>query len=209
MMKRQFLMVSAIAVLLFATGCRWETTKTALKKGDVLKSSIDSFEKNRQKLSDKVISSLEEAGQELASENPDLPKASKDFEKEWTSIQNRYSKLKEDFEKVGLSSEEYFQQLDDLSNEIQNENLKQEELAKNQELRKTWNTTYQKAASSVGRIDEVLQSGNDFHRVLVASSIRQKLEQNVDELNKIAAQAKELLADLEVFTEEGRKLVEG
>ena len=45
--------------------------------------------------------------------------------------------------------------------------------------------------------------------VLVASSIRQKLEQNVAELENIAQQAKVLLADLEEFTIAGRALVEG
>lgn len=208
-MRRSQLFTWTIACLLLVSACKWETTKTALKKGDVLKSSLESFEKNRQKLSDKVITSLEDAEKELTSENPDLPKASKDFEKEWTSIQGRYGKLKDDFAKVGASSEAYFLQLDQLSSEINNESLRNEELAKNQDLRKTWDATYQKAGISIQKIETVLESGNDFHRVLVASSIRQKLEQNVVELERIASQAKELLADLEVFTEEGRKLVEG
>ncbi|MCR9286443.1 MAG: hypothetical protein NXI23_03530 [Bacteroidetes bacterium] len=54
-----------------------------------------------------------------------------------------------------------------------------------------------------------MEAGNDFHMVLVASSIRQKLEQNVEELNVIAEQAKNLLGDLEAFTLAGRELVEG
>ena len=64
-------------------------------------------------------------------------------------------------------------------------------------------------SSNSFKITEVLKSGNDFHMVLVASSIRQKLEQNVDELKIIATQAKTLLADLEAFTMAGRELVEG
>ncbi|MEM9849982.1 MAG: hypothetical protein AAF847_18980, partial [Bacteroidota bacterium] len=140
---------------------------------------------------------------------PDLPKVSKDFEKEWTSIQNRYDKLKKDFDKVGESSAAYFGQLNELSGNIGNETLRKEELAKNKSLRQKWDKTYQEAAVNIDKVTTVLEEGNDFHMVLVASSIRQKLEQNVGELSRIAEQAKALLSDLEVFTEEGRKLVEG
>ncbi len=209
MLKRILIVAMSVTVALSVSGCRWETTKTAIKHGDVLKSSIESFEKNRQKLSEKVVKSLETAGKELASENPNLEDTSKDFEKEWTGIQKRYDKLKDDFAKVGESSDNYFNQLEELSSGINNETLRKEELAKNKELEQRWQKTYQQAAINIEKVTAVLESGNDFHRVLVASSIRQKLDQNVEELNRIAVQAKELLADLESFTEEGRKLVQG
>ncbi|MEM9849642.1 MAG: hypothetical protein AAF847_17265 [Bacteroidota bacterium] len=209
MQLKSFFGILGLVLLLSSTSCRWETTKTAVKHGDVLKSSIESFEKNRQKLSSNVIESLEEAEEALTSESPDLPKVSKDFEKEWTSIQNRYDKLKKDFDKVGESSAAYFGQLNELSNNIGNETLRKEELAKNKSLRQKWDKTYQEAAVNIDKVTTVLEEGNDFHMVLVASSIRQKLEQNVGELSRIAEQAKALLSDLEVFTEEGRKLVEG
>lgn len=198
-----------LGALVLPTSCKWQTTKTAIKHGDVLKSSIEDFEKNRQKLSESLIENLEKAGSELAAENPNLQKVSKDFEKEWSDIQARYKKLKDDFEKVGESSTAYFQQLNELSGQIRNEALKTEELAKNKELEARWNTTYQEASVNVEKVTTVLEAGHDFHMVLVASSIRQKLEQNVEELNRIAVQAKELLADLESFTQEGRKLVQG
>lgn len=180
-----------------------------MKRGEALKSSINSFENNRQKLSKNVIESLEEAEEALTSDEPDLTKISKDWEKEWKSIQSRYDKLRKDFERVGANSEDYFLQLDDLSQGINDDNLRKQELDKNKELKQRWLKTYQEAAVSVTKVTEVLKSGNDFHRVLVASSIRQKLEQNVDELKVIADQAKALLSDLEAFTEAGRELVEG
>lgn len=198
-----------LSFVVLVSSCDWKTTKNAMKHGEVLKSSIESFEKNRQKLSTSLVEGLEEAEKELSSENPDLPKVSKDFEKEWTSIQKRYNKLKGDFEKVGKSSEAYFSKLDELSNNITKESLRNEELAKNQQLRTKWEKSYKEASVSVEKVTTVLEAGNDFHMVLVASSIRQKLEQNVDELNVIAEQAKSLLGDLEAFTLAGRELVEG
>jgi len=81
-MKNTFLFLAI--VLLIAPACKWKNTKSALKHGEALKSSIESFEKNRQKLSAKLVTSLEDAQVELTSEKPDLVEVSKDFEKEWT-----------------------------------------------------------------------------------------------------------------------------
>lgn len=208
-MKRPVILCLCMTALIFLSSCKWKTTKSALKHGEVLKSSIDSFEKNRQKLSTNLVASLEEAEEALSEESPNLPEVSKDFEKDWTSIQNRYNKLKNDFAKVGESSNNYFSELDELSNNITNESLRNQELAKNRELKVTWDRSFKEAEVSINKITTVLESGNDFHMVLVASSIRQKLEQNVDELQVISQQAKTLLQDLEAFTQAGRDLVEG
>ena len=127
---------------------------------------------------------------------------------DWNVLSDRKG-FKSDFEKVGTTSEAYFAKLDELVNNINKESLRNTELAKNDVLRQKWDKSYQEAAVSIEKVTQVLEAGNDFHMVLVASSIRQKLEQNVGELNLIAAQAKELLGDLEAFTMAGRELVEG
>ena len=201
-----FLLLAAVVIL---PACKKNTTKNAMKHGERLKASINAFEDNRQKLSVKLVSSLETAEQKLTEEDPDLPKVSRDFEKEWTSIQKRYKGFKSDFDKVGTTSADYFAKLDELVNNINKESLRNQELAKNDILRQKWDKSYNEAKVSIEKVTQVLEAGNDFHMVLVASSIRQKLEQNVGELNLIAAQAKELLADLEAFTMAGRELVEG
>jgi len=201
--------VLIVILLIGRYTCRTKTTRSALQQGDKLKASIESFEKNRSKLSEKVIESLQEAEEGLTEEDPNLAKVSKDFESEWTGIQNRYRKLKNDFAEVGQSSEDYFNKLAELSGSISDEQLRQQEMAKNEELEMRWQSTYQKAAINIEKVEAVLESGHDFHMVLVASSIRQKLEQNVEELNRIATQAQELLNELETFTQAGRQLVEG
>ena len=198
-----------LSLLVVLSACRWKVTKQSLKHGDVLKSNVEGFEKNRLKLSEKVITSIETAERDLRKEGADLGKISKDWEKEWTQINNRYDKLKLDFENVGSSSQNYFDQLEELSTAISDQLLRNDELGKNRTLRSKWEKSYKEAAVSVVKITEVLNSGKDFHMVLVASSIRQKLESNVDELKVISARAKVLLSDLETFTEAGRQLVEG
>ena len=76
------------------------------------------------------MKSLEEAREDLTSENPELPKISKDWEVEWTKVQNRYKKLSDDFEKTGANSIAYFDRLDELSSSINNVELRKGELAK-------------------------------------------------------------------------------
>ncbi len=197
-----------IAVSLFVS-CGSRVTNKALKTGDRLKSAIEDFEDNRQKLSSKMVAGIEEAEGSLTAEDPDMPEIAKDWEKEWRRITSSYDKMRKDFEDVGKRSEDYFGQLDELSNNINNESLRKEELQKNRELRSKWQVSYDKAAASVAKIEDVMKQGNDFHMVLVASSIRQKIEQNVADLNNIATQAKIILSDLESFTQAGRELVEG
>ncbi len=206
---KQISLFLALSLVLILSSCRTRTTNNALKRGEKLKSSINSFEKNRKKLSTKVVSSLQEAKESLTAENPDLPEVSKDFEKQWRSIMKRYNKMKGNFEDIGTNSRKYFEELDKLSSNIHNEKLRNEELAKNKQLETKWQKIYKEAEVSVNKVTGVLESGNDFHMVLVASSIRQKLEQNVAELTNIAEQAKALLSELEVFTQQGRELVEG
>lgn len=201
------IMVCLIGVMILSS-CRTRTTKSAMKNAEVLKSNLDSFDKNRMKLSANLVESLEEAGESLLAENPDIPEVSKDFEKEWRSIMNRYEKLKKNFSDIGDSSQAYFDELNSLSSSINNAELRSSELAANKELQVKWDKTYQEADIAINKVTKVLEDGNDFHMVLVASSIRQKLEQNVEDLNNMSEQAKVLLADLQVFSEKGREIVE-
>ena len=203
-----FFLVCLIGLVIFSS-CRTRTTRSAIKNADVLKSNLDSFDKNRLKLSTNLVESLEEAGDALLAENPNIPEVSKDFEKEWRAIMNRYDKLKKDFNNIGENSNKFFEELNGFSSAINNADLRASELAANKELEVKWKKTYQEADKAINKVTTVLENGNDFHMVLVASSIRQKLEQNVEELKNMSEQAKVLLADLEVFTEEGRKIVDG
>jgi hypothetical protein len=208
-MRLKVLALSVLVLVVGLAGCRGKVTKKAVKKGEVLKSSIESFEKNRSKFASKVTASIENANQALAEENPNPEEISRDFEAEWKDIQKRYNKMKKDFEDVGSSSTTFFNQLNDLAEGINNEDIKQSEIDKNAELLKKWEVHYTEAASSIENVQQVLEDGNDFHRVLVLSSVRQKLESNVEELQKISEKATELLKDLEDFTNAGRELVEG
>ena len=204
----QLLSIGLMLIAILALGsCRGKMTKKAMKKGDVFKASIEDFEKNRLKFSSQVSETIGDANEALAEENPDTEEISGDFEKEWSGIQKRYKKMKGDFDDVGKSSTSYFDHLDELANGINREDLRNSELKKNGELKVIWEKQYAEAAESIAKVDKVLEEGNDFHRVLLLSSVRDKIQKNIDNLNELSEQAETLLSDLEAFTDAGRKLV--
>lgn len=203
----QLFTVSLLILSVFFLGsCRGKMTKKAVKKGDIFKASIEDFEKNRQKFAVQVSETIGEANQALAVEEPNTEEISTDFEKEWNKIQSRYKKMKKDFEDVRNSSNAYFEHLDELANGISREDLRNSELKKNQELKDVWIRQYDEAEKSIQAVDQVLVEGNDFHRVLLLSSVRDKIQRNIDNLNELSKQADSLLKDLEAFTEAGREL---
>jgi F0F1-type ATP synthase membrane subunit b/b' len=203
----QLLSISLMLFAILALGsCGGKMTKKAVKKGDVFKASIEDFEKNRQKFAVQVSETIEDANEALADEEPNTEDISTDFEKEWNKIQTRYKKMKKDFEDVRNSSNAYFEHLDELANGINNEKMRTTELKKNTELQIVWEKQYVEAEKSIQAVDQVLIEGNDFHRVLLLSSVRDKIQQNIDNLNDLSKQADSLLKDLEAFTEAGREL---
>lgn len=205
---KQLLSIGLMLIAILALGsCKGKMTKKAMKKGDVFKASIEDFEKNRQKFSSQVSQTIGEANESLSEENPNTEAIASDFEKEWNEIQKRYKKMKNDFDDVGKSSNAYFEHLNELAMKINREDLRQPELVKNKELLAVWQVQYAEAAKSIEAVDKVLLEGNDFHIVLVLSSVRDKIQKNIDNLNQLSAQAETLLKDLEAFTDAGRNLV--
>ncbi len=203
----QLLSISLMLFAILALGsCGGKMTKKAVQTGDVFKVSIEDFEKNRQKFAVQVSETIEDANEALADKEPNTEEISTDFEKEWNKIQTRYKKMKKAFEDVRNSSNAYFEHLDELANGINNEKMRTTELKKNTELQIVWEKQYVEAEKSIQAVDQVLIEGNDFHRVLLLSSVRDKIQQNIDNLNDLSKQADSLLKDLEAFTEAGREL---
>ena len=206
---RLFFQITVLVLLTgFIASCGSDT-KRSLKKGTKFKAAIEDFEDNRQKFSSSVTTSIEETNKKLSEEDADLPEVARDWEKEWKSVEKRYKKMMDDFNDVEKTSTGYFEELDEIVSGINNEQTRNAQLKENEALKQKWLVSYQKAQASIEKVNGVLKDGNDFHRVLVASSMRQKLKDKVDELNDIAERAKDLLADLEEFSKEGKKLVEG
>lgn len=207
--RRLFIVaILGIAIVGGLTNCESSMTKKALNYGDNLKDAIENFEETRKDISNQVVKSVDNTSNKLSEENPDLPEVAIDWESQWQSIQRKFETMQEEFSDVGNKSEDYFQQLEELSSGIEDETIKHAELQKNKELKNNWTKEYVEASNKIQELREILIEGNDFQRVLIASSIRQKIESNISELKSISKRAKSLMRELEKFTIEGKKLVD-
>jgi hypothetical protein len=181
--------------------------KEAMAYSDELKTSIEDFEKSRVDFSKEVTQTLTSTNAQLSQSSPDLPQIAIDWEENWKRVTGEFKTIETDFINVGKASEEYFKKLDEQSNGLKDSSLRESELKKNQELKDRWVKNYQNAAELIGRLRGVLTEGSDFQRILIAASMRQKIESNLVELQSIANRALSLLQELERFSVEGKRLL--
>lgn len=202
------IIINVLLVLAFLTySCNETFTEKNIVYADNLKNAIDSFENSRKNVADNVAEATEETTKSLSNENPNISQVAIDWEKEWKDIIKQFNQLEKNFSLVGNSSNEYFLKLDELCNSIENENIKDSEIQKNKVLKEKYTEAYLDAASNIEKIRQILKEGGDYHKVLIASSMRQKINENIDELKQISSNAKRILSDLEKFTIEGKKLI--
>ena len=182
-------------------------TYNAIEYGDNLKNAVNNFTKSQNKFNDKIKKVVNNTNDELKKGDVDIIKVANDWESEWKDIMDKYESLQKDFKDVGNKSLEYFKELDKLANNIKNEDIKKSEIKKNLILKEKWTKNYENTSKVFDEINELLKDGNDFHNVLIASSIRQKINLNIEELKNIAFRAQDILERLNKFTEEGKKLI--
>ncbi|PID41620.1 MAG: hypothetical protein CSB48_13880 [Proteobacteria bacterium] len=188
------------------TGCYDSKTEKAFNYADDLQLAIERFEQSRTDTSREVNEITEEVIKKLAEETPDLRWVAKSWESEWRDVQGKYDKLVGDFSMVATSSRSYFNQLEQLANEIKNSTIKAPEQEKNARLKTSWTETFNQASKDIEKLSTLIKDGNDFHKVLIGASLREKLVQNIDDLKNISKRAQILLHDLEKLTIEGKKL---
>ena len=206
--KQRIISGMVIMLLLIAgTGCRQSMTEKSLNYGDNLKNAISDYEHSRQKFSQEVNESISSTNKKLEKEDPKLSEVAHDWEKRWDEVHKSFNRLQENFSEVGKSSQKYFEKLQELSSGIENDSLRRAELSKNRRLKEKWTNAYEEASKNFDKIRKVLKEGNDYQRVLVASSVRQKIEKNIAELDKISIKANKILKELKTFTIEGKKLI--
>jgi len=210
-MKKQWITWGSIglSILLLIALLRNNNTQTKkyLEYGNDLNSAIEEFEDNRQTYSAHLTGIAQQTTTDLKEGTRPVNQVAENWEVEWNRLTKQLETIKDDFEEVGHTSNEYFVNLNELAGNILDEKLKKEELRKNRELRERWTIAYQDAARSIKKIEKVMFDGNDFYNVLVASSIRQQVEGDIGELEAITVRALKLLGELEDFSNEGKKLI--
>lgn len=205
-----FNIITIIAISLSLFSCNGggkSNTQNAVEYGDDLRNAINDFENKRKNFSDKITDLVKNTDSELSKENPAVEKVAEDWEVKWKNIIAEFKIIESDFTKVGESSAVYFQRLEELSLSIKDEKIKVTEQTKNKKLKERWTETFKEAAASINKVRQILHEGNDFHKVLLAETIRGKIDKNIEALKSISKRARNILIELENFTAEGKKLV--
>lgn len=202
----------SILILVFLFACSKEKTsgEQIMAMAENLVSIIDAFEGTRIK----VIETIRQVGRDLdnfLSNTRDLNPADKAnyWEKDWKKVADEIKKLEEGFEKVQEGSEQYFAKLETLSGQIKNSDVRSSEQKKNDELRERWEQVYEKASQDMDNIREVLNEGNDFHKVLLSSAMRSKIDDNIAQMKGISRKAQKVLVKLANFTVDSKKILKG
>jgi len=206
-------------------------TEQHLTYATTLRGAIDSFEDSRNNTSEK-ISEISTKINGIINENTstqnnveqtvnisttdnysdtkiEISSLAQMWETEWIEVHNRFGNLRSDFQQIGTASESYFQELDKITEAIKDAQIKATEQEKNQKLREEWDAAYTQASSDLSALDELINRGDDFEKILQLAALRATLSENIIQLQEISTEAQNLLVELGQLTVEGRRLILG
>ncbi len=128
------------------------------------------------------------------------------WEKQWMDIHTRFDELNEHLQEINQRSSLYFQALDENNAKISNDQLRQQDFEKNQEIKKRWEIEYQKALTSMASTQQMLQQGDDFMYLLRNEVMRSTINASIPSLKQIAGQAVVLSARIRSFEQTARTI---
>lgn len=131
------------------------------------------------------------------------------WEAEWLGVHTKFKTLSERFNSIGVAADNYFQQLDDITESITDPQIKTLEQEKNRQLREKWDTVHQQAAADLAALGNLINRGDDFEKVIQLYVLRASVGEGIVQLQEISTEAQRLLKQMEQLTVEGRKLITG
>ncbi len=190
-----------------ATSYRTGMTNKVVKHADTFMNKIDKYEASRSQLYYDIDETAQRTIKSLNSKTPDFGKISKYWELEWKVVHSHYEQLEKNFTEVGMASNEYFEIIDNIANDIIDPKMKQAEFKKNQELKTNWVTANKAADKHIKSLSQVIQAGDDFQKTMLGATLRGRPEGSIDNINRILEKTRPLLNDLINLTTEGLNLV--
>ncbi|MDX2304467.1 MAG: hypothetical protein NW226_16795 [Microscillaceae bacterium] len=171
---------------------------------------IDEFEDVRVK----VLKTINDLAPKIDSyftggQEEDLSQTANRWEKDWQVMADEILALETSFKEIDESSQTYFQQLNKITDGINNDELREQENEKNEILYKNWITAYEQADRDMEAIRSILKEGNDFHKILLTSAMRAKVGDNIQQLKGISAKARKIIRDLGRFPVLGKQISKG
>jgi len=184
-----------------------EETEKAIEYADSLQDAIEEFEDSRTEINKEINQSTATTMTDLEMiKNSSLKDVVKQWAIRWDTVKEKFDDLNDYFLEVIQSSDQYFDKLFEIANKIQNEELRNGEIESNTKLKNDWIKVLKETKINIDKLKVLIQEGDDFYRVLLGASIREKLTENIGELNNISLKAEKLLSELQNLTEEGKKL---
>jgi len=204
---KQDFILDSISNLNQSSGTLTEQTEKAIEYADSLQEAIAEFEDSREGIDKDIEASTKGTLSDLELiESSSLRSSVKNWAEKWDGVKHRFDELKDSFDEVKNSSENYFSKLNEIANHINNPELKESEKVKNSSLQNSWNSVLKESATNIDSLNSLILEGDDFHRVLLGTSIREKLGDSIGELKEISVKAEKLLSELKKLTLEGKKL---
>lgn len=203
----------SIAVLIICLAVAWAfnskrtNTEKVIEYADNLQTAISNFESTRGDLADDIGDGTKEIVESMGQEHPEVRTVAISWEKKWGAVKTRFADLESDLSNVGEQSQEYFTELENTADAIGDTSLKASEQDKNKRLKSKWTKAFEKATLDIQKLRQLIREGDDFQQVLIGAALRQKLEQNIENLKQLSHRAGEMLKNLENLTIEGRRLV--
>jgi hypothetical protein len=228
--------LSGIALLSFSPGGT-SSTEAALSTTEVLIDSLDELSNSTQQceasvaaavrdtqadlgtipgaidrsktgaVNDEVITASTDAIEESHRVVPRLGSIARDWEKRWNIVEQQANIIESRFERVDRASHHYWEKVDSITNAINDETLRDREASKNVVARKSWDEVHQRAATQIGKIQQLRSKGQDFLRVMQLAAMREGLGRHAEELKAISDDAESILAELKQLSECGKSLI--
>jgi hypothetical protein len=210
-----------ITPIIFLSGCQARTATQVVEIADTLLKTLNLFleaSKTHQKSVDEAISKAQEGLTTkqapfikipviTSSGEIDLPSVANEWEKHWQDVSTHSKEMQQKLEDVNQASQQYWSKLDEITEQIGNPALKIIEKDKNRLLKSKWNQTYAKANKQVARTIQLNSKADDFHKVIMLSSMRQQLNNQIKQLQIIADEASNVFKEIEAATQQGQDII--
>ncbi|MCB0628552.1 MAG: hypothetical protein R2824_02325 [Saprospiraceae bacterium] len=215
-LNRSSFMQYAIVLLAFSTGvclcwsCQsgFADARSSFVKSDQLIEAIHTFETKRTESQDGLKFAYDKIDSIL--QHYDVESARPltiEFEEVWSEVLQRIDNLRQQFNTVCRRSATYFSILERETALLNDMEKKEEQEQRNAILRQHWDHELGKAEATFAQIKLLLDNGNDLYRLMLISTLRATLSEEIGEIQQITARADKLLLDLRQLAEEGLEML--
>lgn len=186
-----------------------ETLDDALATADALASDLNAFEDQRtqtttqaEQATSQALSSLESAPSPQA-----VREATRAWRANWDGVREEVDMLATRYAEVAARAVGYFHHLDAQTSSITNDELRADELERNDEIRASWRSTSNDALEALRTLRANLNDGDDLYVTMLNASLRSGFDVHVERLRALGEEMQTALQSMEAITEEGEALV--